>query len=105
MFVLSIERKRYDNDFKLKAVRTLLKSGRPVCEVADEFGLDFSMLYRWKNRYAKEVGISINGGNEKEHSQSEEIASLRKDINKMQESLDVLKNVLRKTLTNMCDFK
>jgi len=82
-----------------------VESGRPVCSVAEELGIDFSILYRWKNRYARDLTLNNSLCADKKLSQSEEIAVLRRDIDRIQESVDILKTVLRKTLTNMCDFK
>ncbi len=47
--------KKYENDFKV-LIAELVKSGRPVKEVSEEYGLDGSMIRRWKREYEVKSG-------------------------------------------------
>ncbi len=47
--------KKYENDFKVTIVE-LLKSGRKVKEVSEEYNLNDSMLRRWRREYEIKSG-------------------------------------------------
>lgn len=47
--------KRYENDFKVLIVE-LVKSGRSTKEVSDEYGLNDSMIRRWRREYESKSG-------------------------------------------------
>jgi len=44
-------RHKYDEEFKKNAVRLSFASGRTVKEVADDLGINVSLLYRWRKRF------------------------------------------------------
>ncbi|MBQ6381524.1 MAG: transposase, partial [Clostridia bacterium] len=39
--------RRYNKEFKIKACELVLKDGISKKEVADKFGINVNMLYRW----------------------------------------------------------
>ena len=43
--------KRYDDEFKRKAVALLESSGRPISEIAGDIGIPYKTLERWKHQY------------------------------------------------------
>lgn len=47
--------KTYENDFKVLIVE-LVKSGRPVKEVSEEYSLNDSMIRRWRREYEGKSG-------------------------------------------------
>ena len=47
--------KRYENDFKVLIVE-LVKLGRSTKEVSDEYGLNDSMVRRWRREYESKSG-------------------------------------------------
>lgn len=44
-------RQKYDEEFKKNAVRLSFASGRTIKEVADDLGINVSLLYRWRKRF------------------------------------------------------
>ncbi len=44
-------RRKYDDDFKMNAVKLSYASNRPVTEVASNLGIPNGMLYRWRQKY------------------------------------------------------
>ena len=44
-------RKKYDEEFKKRAVRMSFSSERAVTQVAESLGISSNMLYRWRKKY------------------------------------------------------
>ena len=44
-------RKKYDEEFKKRAVRMSFSSERTVKQVAESLGISSNMLYRWRKKY------------------------------------------------------
>lgn len=87
------ERKTYDKQFKLDAVRLVTEGGRSVREVAREIGVDANTLYHWKRELVKEGEDAFPG---KGHltEQEEEIRRLRKRLAEAEEDREILKKAL-----------
>ena len=47
--------KKYENDFKVLIVE-LVKPGRSVKEISDEYGLQGNMVNRWRREYEAKSG-------------------------------------------------
>lgn len=48
---MSETRRKYDEEFKKRAVRMSFSSERAVTQVAESLGISSNMLYRWRKRY------------------------------------------------------
>jgi transposase len=48
---MSVNRRKYDTEFKKNAVKLSYASPKTVKEVAEDLGVSESMLYRWRQRY------------------------------------------------------
>jgi transposase len=92
-----IPRRHYDDDFKRAAVKTLLESGKPVTAVAADIGIEQSNLHKWKKKFAHELTCPPDDA---EHggSQHAEITSLRRDVDSIKQTVDDLRNIVKKTL-------
>ncbi len=83
--------KKYENDFKVLIVE-LVKSGRSVKEISDEYGLNDSMVRRWRREYEAKSGDFTK---KKELSQEEkEMKALRKELREITMERDILKKVV-----------
>jgi len=83
--------KKYDNDFKVLIVE-LLKSGRKVKEVSDEYELNDSMLRRWRREHTAKSG---NFSKKRELTSTEqELKELKKEFREMKLERDILKKVV-----------
>lgn len=83
--------KRYEDDFKVLIVE-LVKSGRPVREVSNEYGLHVSVINRWRRDYEAKSGDSTK---KKELSQEEkEMMALRKELREITIERDILKKAV-----------
>ncbi len=47
-------RRKYDDEFKKRAVRLSYSSERPVTEVAKSLGITTNMIYLWRKKYTPE---------------------------------------------------
>ncbi len=95
--VITMKRRRYDEDFKRGAVKKLLESGKPVTSVAKEIGIDQSILHKWKK--ALGPGFGIPSCNPTTYlPQGNEVEALRMEIAHIKETVEHLKNIINKSL-------
>lgn len=82
---MSKNRKKYDEDFKKRAVRLSYSSERNVQAVADSLGIHRSVLMRWRKQYTP------NGEITQAAEQNDENKKLRMRIAELEEENDILK--------------
>lgn len=83
--------KVYEQEFKVMLVE-LLNSGRKVQEVSDEYGLNGTMLRRWKREYEAKSG---DFSKKREVSPEEqELKTLRKELREVTLERDILKKAV-----------
>lgn len=87
----TVPRKRYTPEFKAQAVE-LVAIGKPVPEVAEEFGIGTSLLYKWVGKNAPPVppggeGHRVAG----EETAVAELARRRREISHLKLENDILK--------------
>ena len=83
--------KKYENDFK-ETIVELLKSGRKVKEVSEEYNLNDSMLRRWRREYEIKPG---DFSKKRELSGEElEIKRLKKELQDTKLERDILKKAV-----------
>jgi len=85
--------RQYDEAFKRHAVDLTLQGTRSVRQVADELGVNQSMLYEWRRQYAPRPGAST-GSPQNLDEATREIERLRAELVRMQEREIVLKKSL-----------
>ena len=94
-----LKRRRYDVEFKREAVKTLLESGKPVTTVAVELGIEQSNLHKWKKIFGPQlVAKAQNIAAAIASPEQADVDALRRELAKVKETVDQLKNVLNKTL-------
>jgi transposase len=87
-------RKKYDKEFKQKAVELSYARGNAT-EIADELGIDKGLLYRWRNEFKKYEGNSFPGhGSPKMTDLEREVARLRKELRDAKMERDILKKAI-----------
>ena len=83
--------RKHENDFKVLIVE-LVKSGRSTKEVSDEYGLNDSMIRRWRREYESKSGDFTK---KKELSQEEkELKALKKELREITMERDILKKAV-----------
>jgi len=89
----STVRRKFDKEFKQRAVRLVLDGGRPAEMVARELGINSSMIHRWKREYLRDRDGSFPGkGNLSDAD--EELRRLKKEIADLKEERDILKKAV-----------
>jgi transposase len=80
------KRPRYTEEFKREAVRLTQTGDRTIRQVADDLGIGFSTLTKWKRKFYEEDLLSGP------HDDVEkELARLRKENNYLRQERDLLK--------------
>ena len=93
----SSTRREFTEEFKREAVLLLESSGRPLMQVAKEFGIQPSMLRNWRTRGHGPAGLAAGqGGTEKvtlpTSPEQAEIRQFRKELERAQMERDIPKN-------------
>lgn len=82
---MSVERRKFDEEFKKRAVRLSYSTDRSVREVAEGLGVHESILHRWRKKYTPDGDKTQMAG------QQEEINQLRSKIAELEEENYILK--------------
>ena len=82
---MSNSRKKYDEEFKQRAVRMSYSSERSVAAVAASLGVTSNMLYRWRKKYTPD------GDKTQLAEQQDKLSELRKRVAELEEENYILK--------------
>ena len=85
--------KRYNNDFKLRAVKLCLETDKPVAEIARDLGVQQTTLSTWKQKYLRNQKQAFAGNHEPDIF-SKEIRTLKKELFIAKQERDILKKAL-----------
>jgi len=86
-------KKKYDNDFKIMIVE-LLQSGQKAKTLSAEYGLDGSMILRWRREYESDRPSFTGKGVVSLTEQEKEIKSLKKQLRYAEIEVDILKKAM-----------
>ena len=86
-------RRKYDQEFKLEAVRLVTQGGRPVVEVARDLGVHENLLYNWRQKYLDDTAHAFPGKGHLKPA-DEEMRRLKKELTDVKEERDILKKAL-----------
>lgn len=92
-----IKRHRYDETFKRQAVKSLLDSGKPVSTMALSMGVDRCNLQKWKKKFGHEFEAEPEKSVGK-IARSKEYSALRNEIVLIKETVNHLRNILKRSL-------
>jgi len=84
------KRKTYTAEFKREAVRLLESSQKPPADLARELGVRRNQLYKWKEQLSKR-GDGAFPGSGRGSGSTDEVARLRKELERVKEERDILK--------------
>jgi transposase len=84
------EKKTYDAEFKKQAVQMLIRSGRPLAQIARELGVEAWVLREWKKRLQPELAQQP----ETLEAMRLRIAQLERDNLQLRQQRDILKKTL-----------
>lgn len=92
---MSVQRRRYDSDFKRNAVLLSEDPDRTVAEVADNLGIARERLYAWRNEYRLHKDFAFPGhGREAFPPQEQKIRDLEKKLRDAEMERDILKKAM-----------
>lgn len=98
MTTKTMTRRSFTDEFKREAVSLLASSDRPLIQVAEELGIQPSMLRSWRgatNRIANSAGDTPVGHAAAAISAEQaEIRRLRRDLERAQTERDILKKAI-----------
>ncbi len=85
-------RRRFTKEFKLEAVRQVMREDRTQKQVAEELGLNANLLGRWVKQHRSDPSQSFPGnGNLK--ARDKEVEDLRRRVARLKGELSFLKKV------------
>jgi transposase len=88
-------RRRFDEQFKIDAVRLLTDSGRSVNEVSRELGVGRSQLQRWRKQFATASSAQTAfPGNGKMTPEKRELEELKRELARVKEEREILKKAM-----------
>lgn len=82
---MSVNRRKYDKEFKKNAVKLSYASSKTIKEVAEDLGISESMLYRWRRVY------TAQGDKTRYATLEEELKALRLENAELRIEQDMLK--------------
>jgi transposase len=77
---------RYNEEFKMAAVKQVTEGGYSIADVAKRLGITTKSLYHWRDRY----GENAHSYQEKQ-SNSDELRRLKAELKRVTEERDILK--------------
>ena len=77
---------RYNEEFKIAAVKQVTENGHSIADVAKRLGITTKSLYSWRDRY----GENAQAYQEKQSS-TEELRKLKAELKRVTEERDILK--------------
>jgi transposase len=92
-------RREFTEDFKREAVGLLASSGRPLMQVANELGIQPSMLRSWRGRLGSVAGQATAAERPATtglavSAEQAEIRRLQKELERAQTERDILKKAI-----------
>jgi transposase len=92
---MSVQRRKYDSDFKRNAVQLTEEPGRTVAEVAENLGIGKDLIYRWRREQLAHPGLAFPGnGREALTIKQQKIRELEKKLKDTEMERDILKKAM-----------
>jgi len=89
-----LQRKKYTREFKIKAIE-LAELKRDVSSVAEDLGIERSMIYRWKRELDKKDQTCFPGNGQKNLTDQErELQRLQHELDEVRMERDILKKAI-----------
>jgi transposase len=88
---MTIERRKYTEEFKREAVRLMETSGKAIAELARDLGINDNNLYRWRGLYGRQMQVRANGSVAEMEA---ELKRLRREVAVLRQERDILKKAM-----------
>ncbi len=92
---MSVQRRRYDPDFKRNAVRLSEEPGRTVIEVAENLGISKDLLYKWRREIRIKSRIAFPGRGREALTEKEK---RKKELEKKLKDAEMERDILKKAM-------
>jgi transposase len=92
-----LKRRHYSEEFKRESVRMIFESNKPTATIAESIGIDQSNLHKWKKKYAHEFVQKLDAI-EDGFIKLSEYELLKQEIASIKETIEVLRNVIKKSV-------
>ena len=90
---MATQRRRYDKEFKLDALRMVQESDRSIASIARDLGIHPNVLYKWREQLLADPDHAFPGKG-KLKPEDEELRKLRRENEILKEERDILKKAL-----------
>jgi transposase len=88
-------RRRYDPAFKQDAVDRVLRTGKPIAEVARELGIKPELLARWRREHLADADRKAEPSEGVKPSElAEQLRQARQEVEDLREQRDILEKAL-----------
>ena len=87
------QRRKYDSEFKIEAVRLVTENGKPVAEVARNPGIHENLIHNWKKKFEEDPPFAFPGKGRLKPA-DEELRKLKRQLADVTEERDILKKAL-----------
>ena len=87
------KRKRYSAEFKFRVIMEVLRTDKPMAEVARAYDVHPVTLSQWK-RHFEEHGAEVFGGKEEITNYEKQVGELERMVGKKEVEIALLKNFL-----------
>ncbi len=88
------KRRIYSKEFKSDAVVLTLKNGKTVKETAEDLGVPYSILCKWRTQYNKYGENAAFPGNGNIKESEKDLKVLERELRIVKEERDILKKAL-----------
>jgi transposase len=86
------QRKSFNKEFKVEAVRLLQLGQKPAAQLALELGIERNQLYKWEKQLStKGADAAFRGPGQKPLNEQSEVERLKRELRKVTEERDILK--------------
>ena len=87
------ERKTYNREFKLSAVKMITEGGMKLSEVSRDLGVNENSLHKWKKDYLSDQQNAFPGKG-KMKPEEEELRRLEKELKRVKQENEILKKAI-----------
>ena len=87
------ERRKFDKQFKLDALRLLARGDKPLHVLARDLGIHPNLLYKWREQFKADSKDAFPGKG-KLKPEDEELRRLRRELETVTAERDILKKAL-----------
>lgn len=86
--------RKYDQQFKLEAVRLQETSSKSVSQIESELGITSGLLNKWRVRYRSEGAAAFVGSGQQTEAEAE-LRRLKREVDILRQERDILKKAMQ----------